>query len=312
MYAVTSRSEPAGDSARDAPRSGDVDRGVPVRSPERRRPAVHGRAELGFARRSDATVVVAHLFQRAPLRVLFPRPPAGEPPQAVLANTAGGLVGGDVLEIAVDLAPRAAATVTAQAAEKLYRSAGPEVSVDISLRAGAEAWLEWLPQGAIVFDGAQLRRRTVLELDPGARALGGELLVFGRIGSGERLTRGLLRDVWEVRVGGRLVWTDRLRLDGDLATKLAAPAGFDGARAAATLIYAAPDAPDRLGAAREMLADLARPRLRAGVTCLGPLLVARWLGPDSASLRRRFGGFWAEFRRLAAGLPAALPRIWAI
>ena len=64
---------------------------------------------------------------------------------------------------------------------------------------------------------------------------------------------GLVRDAWEIRRDGRLVWADALHLDERLAEILAHPAGFDGAQAAATTVYT-DDAPDQVpDAARELL-----------------------------------------------------------
>src|SRR5690242_6390734 len=87
-----------------------------------------GVGEVGFVRRGDGTVL-GHLFQRTPCRVLFPRPDAGDPLTAVLLTTSGGLAGGDVLGLEVDVAAGADALVTAQAAEKVYRSLGPDCRV---------------------------------------------------------------------------------------------------------------------------------------------------------------------------------------
>jgi urease accessory protein len=232
--------------------------------------------------------------------------------QAVVVTTSGGLVGGDVLRIRVRAGPGAAALVTTQAAEKVYRSAGADVRLDVALEAGAGAWLEWLPQETILFDGARLRRRTTLDLAPGARCLAAEAVVFGRVARGETLTRGLLHDAWTVRRDGRPVWCDATRLDGDLPARLAAPAGFGGARAAATLVYAAADAGAWLAPARELIAAAGGDGgdgLRGGVTLLPGLLVARWLATDPARLRRAAGAFWAAVRHRAAGLPARLPGI---
>ena len=53
---------------------------------------MHGVARIGFAAR-DRRTRLATLYQQAPLRVLFPRAPAGDPPHAVLVTTSGGLVG---------------------------------------------------------------------------------------------------------------------------------------------------------------------------------------------------------------------------
>src|SRR5471030_2000570 len=90
---------------------------------------IAGIAEIGFVAREGRTRL-RHLYQHDPLRVLFPDPPAGENPIAVLLTTSGGLVGGDRLTITVDIGAGAAAHVTAQAAEKIYRSSGPDCALE--------------------------------------------------------------------------------------------------------------------------------------------------------------------------------------
>src|SRR6266851_5003916 len=104
------------------------------------------------------------------LRVRFPNACAGAP-EAVLVNTAGGLTGGD--RFAIDLALDAGAqlTVTTAAAEKIYRSLGPDACVDVSatLKDGAE--LTWLPQETILFDRARLARTITIALAPSAKLL---------------------------------------------------------------------------------------------------------------------------------------------
>jgi urease accessory protein UreH len=101
----------------DLRRRGDsaLDRGLGARSPD-------GVARLEFGRRG-AVADLARLFQQGSLRVLRPNVPVGEPAGAVLLNASGGIVGGDVLEVEARAGPRAAAKITTQAAEKVYRSA---------------------------------------------------------------------------------------------------------------------------------------------------------------------------------------------
>jgi len=143
----------------------------------RARPVTRGTADIAFRRRGDTTGL-ADLYQQAPLRVLFPRPARGDLPAAMLTNTAGGLVGGDELTIRVRAGAGSAAMACAQAAEKVYRSTGADSRVEVALTAEAGAWLEWLPQETILFDGARLRRRTVIDLAPEARLLAGGMLAF--------------------------------------------------------------------------------------------------------------------------------------
>ncbi len=272
-----------------------------------------GAAEIGFARREGLTRLT-HLFQRDPLRVLFPMPAAGDPLLAVLLTTSGGLVGGDRLDIGVDLATGATAHVSASAAEKIYRSLGPTTEIRQSLSVAGGAALEFLPLETILFDGARLWRETVVELGSGAAFLGGDILVFGRRARGERFTRGFLREVWQVRRDGRLVWGDALHLEDDIAGIIENPACFNGAAAFATMILAPAGREARgfLDSAREIQSVATAGELRAGVTTIAGLVIARWLAADAAAVRRAYADLACHFRQAAMGLPPLLPRLWHV
>ena len=272
-----------------------------------------GVAEVGFAWREGASRL-AHLYQRDPLRVLFPTPVAGEPPLAVLVTTSGGLVAGDCLRVAVAVGEDAAAQVTGAAAEKIYRSDGAVTRVAQRLTVGAGAWLEFLPPETILFDGAMLRRETTVSLAAGAGFLGGDILVFGRRARGERLTRGLLREAWEIWRDGALAWGDALHIAGDLGPVIDDPACFAAAAACATLILApgGQNPRDFIDAARDVQSAGAPDGLRAGVTAVGGVLVARWLGADPATLRRAYAELAGHLREAAMRLPPRLPRLWYV
>ena len=244
--------------------------------------------------------------QNAPLRLFRPHAATGEPPTGIVANVSGGILGGDRLSLSVDA--RGDALITGQAAEKVYRSAGATACVSTDLAIGAGAALEWLPQGTILFDGARLDRRTTVRAAPGGRCLAGEILVFGRVGMGETLRRGAIRDRWRVERGGRPLWIDALRLDGDIGARMAAPYGFAGARAQATVLYVADDAAACVDRARDLMARAGR----AAATVVGGVLIARWQSADAAAARAAFGRFWCAFRAEMLGRPARLPAVWHV
>lgn len=270
---------------------------------------MNGLARAAFAWRDGASRL-AELDQRSPLRVLFPRVDAGEPPLAAVTTVSGGLVGGDSLRVEIGVGPKASVLAFGQAAEKIYRSTGPSSTVDVALDVAADGWLEWLPQESILFDGARLERRTTVDVDLAGRLMAGECLVFGRLARGEIMRRGLVRDRWEVRRGGRLVWADALRIEDDILGTLDAASGFGGARVCGTAIYVGPDAAALLDTAKALTEGLEG--VRAGATCVGGILVARWLSCDPLSLRGAFGDFWMGLRAAAGGLPPRLPRLWYV
>jgi urease accessory protein len=277
-----------------------------------RRVVTAGAVEIGFAFKEGRTRLT-HLYQTDPLRALFPDGPAGELPVAVLVTTSGGLVGGDRLRIGVDMGPGTSAHVTAQSAEKIYGSNGPDTAVDISLTVGAGARLEYLPPETILFDAARLRRRAAVELAADAVLLAGEILVFGRIASGERMASGLVHDAWALRREGRLIWADGFHLAddslGSLHSKAADPACLDGATSCATLLLVAPDAAAFLAGAR---ASIAASGVRGGATIVSGVLVARLLGTDAQAVRGAYVRLAGELRQAQAGLPSRLPGLWHV
>ena len=86
------------------------------------------------------------------------------------------------------------------------------------------ATLAWLPQETILFDRARVLRRIDIDLAESASLLLCEIVVFGRSAMGERMLHGEFVDRWRMRRGGRLVFAETVRLDGDIGEKLARPA----------------------------------------------------------------------------------------
>ena len=287
----------------------------PPSSPGRIEPApavrwADGAAEIGVGIRGGETRL-RHLFQSDPCRILFPRVPPGSPMEAVIVTMSGGIVGGDRLRFALRAEKDAVAAITTQAAEKVYRSAGGTSEISVSVDVADGAFLEWMPQETILFDGARLRRTNVADVAGTGRLLTGEIVVFGRRARGEAFTYGFLHDGWTIRRDGRTAWRDALRLDGDARALIANPHAFDGAAACATMIYAGADAGERLEFVREALGP-ATADMNAAATRLGEVLVVRFLSRDAALLRARFADLWKNMRHAAAGHPARLPRVWEI
>ena len=250
---------------------------------------------------------IVDLYQSSPCRALMPLVDDDEIFSAVMVTTSGGLAGGDKIRVRVIAEPGARAVVTSQASEKIYRSLGEETRVSLTLTAAADTWLEWIPQGAILFDNSRLVRRNLIDADANARVLAGEIVVFGRTASGETFHNGMFHDAWQVRIGGKLIWADAVRLNHDIEGVLAHPAGFGGAVAMATVLFVAPDASIRIDLARALLGDGGG---KSGATIVNGVLVARFLNSDAQALMGDVALFWKGFRSAVAGLPARMPRVW--
>jgi urease accessory protein len=263
-------------------------------------PRTEGSLRLAFQKRGAQTVLDV-LHQSGAARARFPKMPDGEAPEAILLNTAGGLTGGDKLDLALAMAAQTSLTVTTAAAEKIYRARDGEaaIRIDISLEAGAD--LAWLPQPTILFDGGRLDRRTEVDLAADARFLAIETLIFGRAAMGEDVHRGFCRDAWRIRRTGKLVLADTLRIDGAIAATLDRPATLAGARSTAFIVYAGPDAAGRLEMARALCE---KAQGTAGVSSWNELLVVRAYASDGQTLQ----GDIAPLLEALAGRP--LPRVW--
>ncbi len=271
-------------------------------APERAaRQRARGVAAVAFTRKHGATRL-SDLSQSGTFRVLFPRPEPGAAPTAVLANIGGGIAGGDVLDLAVDWGEGADAVVTTQAAEKVYRAldAPALFATRLTVRAGASA--HWLPQEAILFDGAALERRLDVDMAADATLLAMESLVFGRSAHGERMTSGRLFDRWRIRRANKLVFADAFELGGGPASVLDRKAVAAGAVASASLVYAAADAEARLDMVREILAC---DDVEGGASAFDGLLTARLVAHSAPALRRTL----ARLATALGGRP--LPRVFA-
>lgn len=240
-------------------------------------------------------------YQSGSARVRFPRAVAGEPLEAVLLNTAGGVTGGDRLSYSVSVGDGAHGIATTQTAERVYRRLSDVAAIETHLRVDGAASLDWLPQETILFDRSALTRTLAADVAPTGRLLAIETIVLGRTAMEERATDIALVDSWRVRRGGTLVFADTLRLDGDAVAIMSTGATGNGAAAIATLVLVAPEAEAALDKARAALATAGG---EGGASAWNGILVARLIAATAQTLR-------ADLVRLIEALRGKpMPRVW--
>lgn len=259
---------------------------------------------------------------QAPLKWLRAFPDADGRLQIPLLHTAGGLVGGDLLQLDLDLEPGGRALLTSVAAQKVYGSVGrsalaPEgrwASLRMEVRLARGADLEWLPQELVLYADGLYDQQVLVELEPGASYLGAEVVRLGRSAAGETLGEGRFRSSLSIgrRNGESLEWelVDRLEL---AAAALESAHGMASQPVFGSLVWAAPTPLDasRLQALLEDCRE-ARRGLDGEMACgaLEQGLIARYRGPSSQTARFWFTRLWALIRR-ERQLPAPeLPRVW--
>jgi urease accessory protein len=262
--------------------------------------ANRARGAVAFdVRLADGVTRRGALHESGSLRVRFPSP-EGDGLSAVLVNTAGGIAGGDRFDIAISTGAGAGLTLTTAAAEKIYRAPDEAARIDIKLKVADGAELAWLPQETILFDGARVSRDIDIGLAEDASLLLCEIVVFGRAAMGETMRRGGFVDRWRVRRGGRLVFAETVRLEGDIGAKLARPAVANGGVAIATALVAPGD--EGLVARIRELSDGFGGEV--GLSAWNGFAMARFCAQDAARLRADMMAVLGRASR------APLPRLW--
>lgn len=265
---------------------------------------------LAASRNGEATRV--HARHDGPLRLLKTLYPEGAGiAHAVLVHPPGGLVGGDRLDITLDVQPGAHLLVTTPAATRFYRSVAGEAVQAVSATVGEGARLEWLPQETLAYRGCDGRNEVRLALAPGASLFASEVLGLGLPAAGEPFEHGRL--LLHLELPG--LWLDRSWLDAADAALLDGPCGLAGHRVLGTLAYAqaAPlaDAQALLDDSRALLPGAAA----AGITHLarpgGAVLLARVLGDEVEAVTQALRPVRALWRERLWGLAGRDPRIWA-
>jgi urease accessory protein len=222
--------------------------------------------------------------------------------EAVIVNTAGGLTGGDRMNWSVVAGSDTRIDVTTQACEKIYKASAGTAEVTTTIKVGANARIDWLPQETILFDRSSLVRRLDDDLDEGAEFLAVEAVLLGRKAMGEAVKTGLFRDRWRIRKAGKLCHAEDLCLAGSVSALAGDEAVLGGKVAFATMLYAGPSAEAYLGAVRPLLDGH-----MGGASSWAGKLVVRLAAHDGFALRKILIPVISALRN---GAP--VPKVWTL
>ncbi|RZI84317.1 MAG: urease accessory protein UreD [Rubrivivax sp.] len=268
--------------------------------------------------RLDGQRTVAHDLHHGPLRVLQRLYPEGDAVcHHVLVHPPGGIVGGDVLNVDVTLAPGSHALITTPSATRFYRSAGDVARQSLVAKVADGARLEWLPLETIAYRGCQADNHLRFELAPGAEMMGWDMVALGLPAAGEPFDApGHASGRYTQTIDLPGVWLERGTVRADDARLLDSPLGWAGRRVMGTLWFAAgsPVAPAR----REALLDGARAAidahsLKASAGCTSvhsEVVVVRVLAERVEPAMQLLSTIWAQWRDTAWHLSPCPPRVW--
>jgi urease accessory protein UreH len=171
----------------------------------------HARLELRFESRHGRTLL-AHAYAEPPFRVgrAFQE---GAGLHIVLASSAPGVFGGDVLHQAIHLGPGARVRLSSQSAIQLHPSPdGQPACLRSSYRVGDGAHLFCCWHPLIPFKAARLDQKIDVTLSPEARFHWSDALMNGREARGERWMFESLAHELRVSREGLLEYLERYRI----------------------------------------------------------------------------------------------------
>jgi urease accessory protein len=258
-----------------------------------------GALRLRFERRGARTALVG-CGCTLPLQVLAPV--ALDDPSAVVSvlNPTGGLVGGDRLEMDIDVGPGAHACLTTPSATKVYRARDEAALQRVRVSVGAGATLEWVPDHTIPAAGAAFRQAIDVDLGPAARLILVDAFAAGRVARGEAWRFRHLESALAIHDHTGWLLHDRFVLSaGEAWSGL----GFtEGAPYFATVVVIMDGEIDGFRAAAG--AALASAGIVGGVAALPRQgAIVRCLAGDAPTLADGLDALWIAARATVLGLP---------
>jgi urease accessory protein len=267
--------------------------------------------QLRYWREGERTL--AHDRHQGPLRVLQRLYPEGPGIcHHVLVHPPGGVVGGDVLQVELDLARDSHALITTPGATRFYRSAGPWAQQKLVARLAPASRLEWLPLETLAYSGCRARNQLRFELSPGSSMIGWDCLALGLPAADAAFEQGCFEQ--HLELPGR--WLERARIDASDRLLLDAPLGLAGRRVLGLIWLAQGGAWERgqrealLDAARAVLPDDSAAVIAGATSPHEGIVVVRALAHRVEPLMALMARVRAAWRLQAWGLEAHPPRIW--
>ena len=267
--------------------------------------------------RVDGQTKLSERAHKGPLYVQKPFYPEGqEHPHVYVLHPPGGIVSGDCLEVDIEVLKRASGLVTTPGATRFYRAREDRdvqtQNTQIIVRDGAS--FEWFPMETIIFNKANVRMSTTIDLEEGGNFIGWEISCFGRPASSDFFTEGSFYQNYFLRINGQPQFVDHLSIKGDTESVLSACSGFRGNTVSGFILIgpfldSGEAFQESLRSACETI-DLEESDLTA-ISKVSEFFVGRYLGNSADSAKRIFSAWWSVLRPLLLNRSPCPPRIWS-
>ena len=262
----------------------------------------------------DGHCVARHVHD-GPLRILKSLyPEGGKVCHIILVHPPSGLVGGDSLDIKLNLQDHAHALLTTPGATRFYHSDGLTASQRIHATLDRGARLEWLPLEALAYSGCYASNQVKFNLATDSQLMAWDVTALGLPHANQAFTKGQFQQHLEIEG----VWLERGLIDSSDHRLLHSPLGLNGHSCQGTLVFAQgqPMSDDQLQQVIALARNLCEQHalvLQAGVSSPDPRLVlVRVLSAQVEQAMDLLRRVWLVWRSELWQLPAVSPRIWAM
>jgi urease accessory protein len=258
---------------------------------------------------------VARHVHQGPLRILKSLYPEGDAVcHNILVHPPSGLVGGDDLQIHLNLQAHAHALITTPGATRFYGSDGLTASQHVKAHLADHARLEWLPLEALAYNGCQAHNQVVFQMDTHSQLMAWDITALGLPHADQPFVKGQFQQ--HLQIEG--VWLERGCIRAEDKRLLQSPLGLNGHTCQATLVFAQGSAmsDDLRSEVLELARDVCEShalRLQAGVSSPdAQLVVVRVLSDQVEPAMDLLKRIWLQWRHQVWQMPAVAPRIWAM
>ncbi len=268
------------------------------------------RLELGYKKTQHKTIL-SHRLHKGPLVIQKPFYPEENVCHSYLIHPPGGIVGGDILELDVELHPESHALITTPAASKFYRSNQQQATLSQTVKLRKNAVLEWLPQETIFYNNCNASIHTEFDLEDGAHLSCWEINCFGRPAGNEFFNQGLVKQKITVKRNGIPLYIDRNIIDTQSGI-LSAIWGLNKFPLMATMLVTLnSDSNSKIDL--DSINELQQHTLQRMIsyTLHDDLLLIRYFGYHAREALALFSECWSITRPQLLQKKSCPPRIWA-
>ena len=271
----------------------------------------HWLAELNLGFEFDGRrTILSERKHVGPLIIQKPFYPEGQVCHVYLIHPPGGIVGGDELNLNVNVKKNAHTLITTPAATKFYSGTNFQAKQVQNFYVESKGSAEWLPQETIFFSGCEANTKTNIHLEDDAKFIGWEIVCLGRPAINEKFDKGYFRQTIEVWRNEKPLVIERSLLQGG-DELLAAPWGMQNFVVMGTMIVTDANK-DVLNIFRETIESqqLDDNKIRISSTLINDVLICRALANQAEVARESFIAIWKSLRPDIMQRQAVAPRIW--